>query len=58
MRACPRRTQVCKQRVTALSLATFRPPRTGAFPAPEPGADTLGEARRKIFGIALPDDQG
>ncbi|KQY46490.1 hypothetical protein [Cellulomonas sp. Root137] len=34
------------------------PPRTGAFPAPEPGADTLGEARRKIFGIALPDDQG
>ena len=23
MRACPRRTQVCKQRVTALSLATF-----------------------------------
>ncbi len=34
------------------------PPRSGAFPAPEPGADTLGVPRRKIFGIALPDDEG
>ncbi|NUU19205.1 hypothetical protein HP550_18305 [Cellulomonas humilata] len=34
------------------------PPRAGGFPGPEPGADTLGVPRRKIFGIALPDDEG
>ncbi|WP_315094319.1 hypothetical protein [uncultured Cellulomonas sp.] len=32
------------------------PPRAGHFPAPEPGADTLGEPTRRIFGLALPDD--
>ncbi|GEL98455.1 hypothetical protein CTE05_20020 [Cellulomonas terrae] len=32
------------------------PPRSGGFPAPEPGADTLAPPRRKIFGLALPDD--
>ncbi|WP_421735503.1 hypothetical protein [Cellulomonas sp.] len=34
------------------------PPRAGDFPGPEPGADTLGVPRRKIFGISLPDDEG
>lgn len=32
------------------------PPRSDGFPAPEPGADTLAPPRRKIFGLALPDD--
>ncbi|WP_456787138.1 hypothetical protein [Cellulomonas sp. P5_C5] len=32
------------------------PPRTGEFPAPEPGADTLAAPQRRIFGLALPDD--
>jgi len=32
------------------------PPREGDFPAPEPGADTLGAPQRRILGIALPDD--
>ena len=32
------------------------PPRTGGFPAPEPGADTLAPPQRRIFGLALPDD--
>lgn len=32
------------------------PPRSGGFPPPEPGADTLAAPQRRIFGLALPDD--
>ena len=32
------------------------PLRAGGFPDPEPGADTLAAPKRRIFGLALPDD--